>query len=223
MARQCATSWLVEACWQRREADECRRRSQAGTRFRLRAWLAARSPQMPATSTGVRSASIVHARRWRPSRGPARRDNRWIANGKLRGMHSDRDTACARRAVIACQRRLMTLVEPAIRIERQRMRRNHETFEQAPAKIVDVHFRTYRRRFRNVWVCRGCGRRGRAMMRRPPSARRRRPGETQPFVTRTRIAEQRFARWMSAKLGPRAESPAEKFSDLGHREYFRRR
>ena len=54
-------------------------------------------------------------------------------------MHADRNPASARGAIVACERRLMALVEPTVGIERERMCRNNKSVEQAPAKIVDVH------------------------------------------------------------------------------------
>ena len=53
-----------------------------------------------------------------------------IANLELRGVHADRDAACARGQVVARESALPALVQLAIGIERQRMRGNHHAAPQ---------------------------------------------------------------------------------------------
>src|SRR5262249_39182584 len=63
----------------------------------------------------------------------------WIADGELCGVDADGQAASARIAVISRQSALASFVEPAIGVERERMRRNDNSVTQRPTNFLVNH------------------------------------------------------------------------------------
>ena len=60
----------------------------------------------------------------------------WIANGELRGMHTDGKAARPGGGIVAGQGPLPPLVEPALPVERKWMRRNDPAFLQRRPNVA---------------------------------------------------------------------------------------
>jgi hypothetical protein len=62
-----------------------------------------------------------------------------VANGELRGVHADRESARARRGVIAREGALMAVIESACVVERERVGRDDEAARERTAEIGGGH------------------------------------------------------------------------------------
>src|SRR6185295_7774055 len=92
-----------------------------------------------------------------------------IANGELRGVDADGNASRASIAVVTRQRDLAAFVESARVGQGERMRRNHEAFDQRTPKLrqpIDV--RSGHRPPRSAWACSATSRR--SAPNGPPSA-----------------------------------------------------